>query len=424
MEDLIKEKIKKEVQILDLLKESGKDFKRVGANTYRVTPCPVCGSTNGFTVYSDTNTYNCYGACNKGGDIFTYMEEVEGIDFLQAKQILSKRIGVENLNENLIKNKNRVTKSNPNGNSNPEYTLAHAKGENGKDFTAYITKLYNTSNKKETDSYLLKRHLNSNLREKYKIFINGNQLIMPFWYKNKCITYTKRFLEGDIRYKNLSIKETGLDKEPIFNYEAVEREDFIFICEGIIDALSIESLGYNAISLQSAKCNVAIDIINQNKDKKFILALDNDKTGISAREKILKGVSRFVGSILTPQEYGKDINDWIGADVNVKSKFKAYIEKGYYESETKYLNNKNKPDNALLYLESLFEKDIEKIKEYKKIKTGLKSLDEHIKNIYPGLYVVGGISSIGKTTFVHQIADNVAEQGHDVLYFSLELNRN
>ena len=40
-----------------------------------------------------------------------------------------------------------------------------------------------------------------------------------------------------------------------------------------------------------------------------------------------------------------------------------------------------------------------------------------------GLYVVGAISSLGKTTFLLQIADQMAEAGRDVLIFSLEMSR-
>ena len=39
------------------------------------------------------------------------------------------------------------------------------------------------------------------------------------------------------------------------------------------------------------------------------------------------------------------------------------------------------------------------------------------------MYVIGAISSLGKTTFVHQIGDQLAAMGDHVLFFSLEQNR-
>lgn len=75
------------------------------------------------------------------------------------------------------------------------------------------------------------------------------------------------------------------------------------------------------------------------------------------------------------------------------------------------------------YLEDIFIKDIDKFKSYKDRKTGFSNLDELTGGLYPGLYVVGAISSLGKTTFVHQIGDQLAEQGDHVLFFSLEQSR-
>src|SRR5690606_15796217 len=41
--------------------------------------------------------------------------------------------------------------------------------------------------------------------------------------------------------------------------------------------------------------------------------------------------------------------------------------------------------------------------------------------LYGGLYTLGAISSLGKTTLALQIADNIAASGHDVIFFSLEM---
>ena len=58
------------------------------------------------------------------------------------------------------------------------------------------------------------------------------------------------------------------------------------------------------------------------------------------------------------------------------------------------------------------------------IPTGFKRLDSVLDGgLYEGLYVFGAISSLGKTTLVTQIADQVAQGGHDVIVFSLEMAR-
>lgn len=55
--------------------------------------------------------------------------------------------------------------------------------------------------------------------------------------------------------------------------------------------------------------------------------------------------------------------------------------------------------------------------------TGLESVDEKLDGgIYNGLYFVGAISSLGKTTFCLQIANEIARQGADVIIFTLEMS--
>lgn len=58
------------------------------------------------------------------------------------------------------------------------------------------------------------------------------------------------------------------------------------------------------------------------------------------------------------------------------------------------------------------------------VSTGFKALDNVFDGgLYEGLYVIGAMSSLGKTTFVQQMADQIAQQGHDILFISLEMSR-
>ncbi len=65
------------------------------------------------------------------------------------------------------------------------------------------------------------------------------------------------------------------------------------------------------------------------------------------------------------------------------------------------------------------DKEFEKGKE-----TGFKALDGVLEGgLYSGLYVIGAPSSAGKTSFCVQLADQLAENGHKVLFFSLEMSK-
>lgn len=69
---------------------------------------------------------------------------------------------------------------------------------------------------------------------------------------------------------------------------------------------------------------------------------------------------------------------------------------------------------------SFYEQAVNKQAANNNRKTGFPMLDSWQGSMYPGLYVLGAVSSLGKTTFVHQLCDNMASRGEHILYFSLE----
>lgn len=66
--------------------------------------------------------------------------------------------------------------------------------------------------------------------------------------------------------------------------------------------------------------------------------------------------------------------------------------------------------------------DLKRFRNFANRKTGFSNIDEKV-SLYPGLYVLGAISSLGKTTFIHQMSDQLCSVGEHVLFFSLEQNR-
>lgn len=58
------------------------------------------------------------------------------------------------------------------------------------------------------------------------------------------------------------------------------------------------------------------------------------------------------------------------------------------------------------------------------VSTGFSKLDKELGDgFFPGLYIIGAISSLGKSAFVLQLADNIAKSGRDVLFFGLEMGK-
>ncbi|MCB0078155.1 MAG: DNA primase [Anaerolineales bacterium] len=82
-------------QRLDLVSYIGRhvDLKRAG-RTYKAR-CPFhTENTPSFVVFPHSNTWRCFGACGEGGDIFSYVQKREGLDFVGALRLLAREAGV------------------------------------------------------------------------------------------------------------------------------------------------------------------------------------------------------------------------------------------------------------------------------------------------------------------------------------------
>jgi len=244
----------------------------------------------------------------------------------------------------------------------------------------------------------------------------------------------------DEQKKYSKTKEGGVN---IFNVEALKQELPCFVTEGEFDALSFLELGYNAVSLGSASNTRSFlkKIKELSNNCSLIIVLDSDDVGIKAVSALQEGLTeisnlnpninffipdKFCGTYKDANEFlVKDkvgfeneikealsgLEDWISTEVQAKLE-ETEIEKSDYLNES--VSNKI----------SDFRAYINASKDDKILSTGFLNLDQYLDGgLYDGLYILGAISSLGKTTFAIQIADYLSSQGHDVLYISLEMSR-
>ena len=69
------------------LKKAGRNYKGL---------CPFHSEkTPSFVVFPDSQNWHCFGACSTGGDVFTFIQKRENVDFSEALRILAQRAGVE-----------------------------------------------------------------------------------------------------------------------------------------------------------------------------------------------------------------------------------------------------------------------------------------------------------------------------------------
>ncbi len=87
-----KDQIKDRIDIAEFIGEYI-DLKKAGSNFKGA--CPFHNEkTPSFMVSPDKQIWHCFG-CNKGGDVFTFLMEKEGMEFPEALRALAKRAGVE-----------------------------------------------------------------------------------------------------------------------------------------------------------------------------------------------------------------------------------------------------------------------------------------------------------------------------------------
>lgn len=90
------EQIKERLSIVDVVSSYIK-LERAGGNFK--AKCPFHNEkTPSFFVSPLRETFHCFG-CNKGGDIFTFVSEFEGLDFKGALKVLADRANVELVSE-------------------------------------------------------------------------------------------------------------------------------------------------------------------------------------------------------------------------------------------------------------------------------------------------------------------------------------
>ena len=404
--------------------------------------CPICGSGSGRKGTGITENprspehFTCWAGCFQNADAFDIIAQLEGVQpgTGEAMRAAYERYGIEIDRPEGPQKAHRAPERAggiPAHDTPRKEPQAKPQAAPGPDFSAKIKEAREAFEGSPAETYIQGRGISSSTARRYWLGYSraeyfpgeGNHpaLIIPASRS----FYTARNMEAGARYSNPKGGHAAM-----FNRRAISEAAGrpVFVTEGAIDALSIIEAGGLAVALNSAGNFDALpEYVAQIQDAPvFVLCLDPDEAGRRSSEKLQEalealGVKCMDGKAVLCGEH--DANDALVKKRDafleaVKAAEQAAVELPRAEAEA-YKKNESAAGYIINFMDG-----IDKSVNTPAIPTGFFNLDTALDGgLYPGLYFVGAISSLGKTTFCLQICDQIAAAGNDVLVFSMEMAR-
>jgi replicative DNA helicase len=402
--------------------------------------CPICNSgsgKNGTGISTKDNIhFTCWAGCFTSTDIIDIIGMQYGL--YEYKDKIEKACDLMNIPiyEQTTKKTTAANIKKDNTSQNVTQSTETPQKEILVDYRAFYTLCKENAHNSE---YLTNRGISYETQQLYNIGYCGEwvnpknenskptpRVIIP----TSDNTYVSRYA-GDEEFFNNNCKVIKVGSTNIFNTKALySGYKPVFICEGEIDALSVIELGYEAVGLGGT--NMWNKLVKQLEERPtqsiLILSLDNDDAGIKATNS-LKTALNDLGILYIEHNISSDYKDPNEALLKDKIKFKNDIEEALKKAavvESNLLKELQQAESCEHYIDDFID-GIEKSVDTPFISTGFSGLDYELDGgLYEGFYVLGAISSLGKTTLALQIADNIAaaDDNTDVLIFSLEMARN
>ncbi|GGF07753.1 DNA primase [Halobacillus andaensis] len=314
------DEIRKSVDIADVVGEYVQ-LKRQGRNYFGL--CPFHGeNTPSFSVSSDKQIFHCFG-CGKGGNVYSFLMEIEGYSFLQAVQRVAEKTG-HSLPEQF--NEMPVQQTDPESQSILD---AHE----------WMTKLYhhmlrNSKEGKNALQYLLDRGFTEETIQKYQLgfsptsptfvatflekkgfhpqtmvkagLLNANEkgeyfdrfrgrIMFPLRnHLGKTVAFAGRSL-GDQEPKYLNSPETDLFQKGrlLFNFDlarsSIRKSKTMVLFEGYADVLSADQagIGNGVATMGTSISETQAQLIKRYADR-VIVCYDGDDAGTTAAAKAAK----------------------------------------------------------------------------------------------------------------------------------------
>lgn len=282
--------------------------------------CPFHGEkTPSFTVYPDTQSYYCFG-CGNGGDVVTFIKNIENLDYFDAVKFLADRVGMdvpeENSYDNTI-NKRRLRMLEANreaarffhsclGTKEGAVGYQYFKNRGLTDETikrfglGFAPNSYHSLidymvkkgfSKDELVSANLARH---SLRNDNVVYDNfRNRIMFPIIdVKGNVIAFGGRVMD-DSKPKYLNTSDTLVYKKSqgvfALNLAKKSGKDSLILCEGYMDVIALHQAGFtNAVAgLGTALTSEQASLLSRYASE-IMIAYDADEAGQKAATRALQ----------------------------------------------------------------------------------------------------------------------------------------
>lgn len=400
--------------------------------------CPLCGSgshgrgsTAAFSIDRDGVHGKCF-SCGFYGDLFDLVAQRDGLTLEAATRQLVDKYESGSRRERSSAAADFAPAPPPISSSKAE---APAQAAKSGEVAEYIRRAHSHLNGSDGERYLLGRGFTPETLERFSAGYDANcyNKVLRRTVPSVVIAYP-----GAAYYITRPISEKQYDKpktadagsEPIFNAGALHSgAEAVFVVESQLCAMSVEQCGGAAIAMGGCGERRLLDLLQDKPTTAtLVLALDNDAPGKESASKLAASLTAAGVSFIQANISGsmKDPNELLVADAgelrrNVEAaqvKAREQRKKAEEERLEAYSGESNSG-----FIDGFFEA-VARSKSTPAISTGFPSLDKLLDGgFFPGLYILGAITSLGKSTLALQVADNIAASGHDVIFIALEMSR-
>lgn len=389
--------------------------------------CPCCGSGKGqhgtpaFSIDRSANRWKCF-ACGKSGDVLDLAGAVTGTDSVRDQ--LEAVRSWAGLATHPIPYRKQDTM--PERREEPKTDYSSGR-ENER---AYITASRAAMQPGTPGhSYLLNRGFSNEEIEAYGFGWDPakQRVVIPWSTEAGEYYHIDRDVTGLAPNKYSKPKKDSVGPQPLHNAKALNGP-YVFVVEGLMDAYAVESAGQPAIALAGTGYTDLLRHVSETGySGLIILMLDNDETGREKESELREALERTRAAVWEA-EYkdgmGKDASEALERDRSALGEFLANqaangaamaekLAEERYQAELKDLRALD-PSETAASIWACEDED-------EPTPTGLTGLDAAIGGgLKRGVYVLGAISSLGKTTLTVQVADHIAETGRGVLFVTIE----